>query len=277
MKPGIYDGMSAAWYHEQPGLSNSFLREFSRSPAYAITPKERTPQKQKMLDKGAAGHTMILEPDKTNDRIIRMLQGMTRKQRVGKALAKIAKKEKKILLSHDEWEQIKGMANAIRGHPQAARLLKNAAVERSLFWDHPLYGFPCKARLDIDQEGKDIRIITDLKSTSDARPDPFSRIYFNLKYYWQAYWYLEGARIVLGPKELELFVCIAVETEKPHGVWPYKTDPEDLTVARYQVPTLVDHYAECLETNQWPCYPMVDSTISMPGWARKRGYNAIFD
>lgn len=272
-EPGIYDDIPPEEYHKAAGLSKSGMVEFALSPRHYITPETITQEKQRLFDVGQATHTLILEPELETETVMVLPRGVNKTHKVGKRLAEEAKESGRVLLTSAQHDQIIGMRLSVWEHPKCRQILEGCVCEQSLFWDHPDYGFRCKARWDFHKEGKASRLVGDLKTTGDARPYKFQKVYADLKYYWQGEWYLSSGDAVLGPKEHEVFVFIVVEREPPHGVMVYEMSVEDRLAAIEEMTPLLASYAECLETREWPCYQQHTEIISLPTWAQKRIFN----
>lgn len=121
----------------------------------------------------------------------------------------------------------------------------------------------CKVRLDWYTGLKEV---VDLKSCLDASYEAFSKAIANLKYHWQAWFYLKGITTV---KEVEhtKFIFIAVEKDPPYGVAVYEATEAMLKKAQTQIEPLLDVYAQCLKTDVWPGYRDELQQIDLPRWA----------
>ena len=65
MKPGIYDGLPDAVYHDAPGVSSSVLKEMGRSPAHCRAKQDGDRNKRtKALETGIILHCAVLEPER---------------------------------------------------------------------------------------------------------------------------------------------------------------------------------------------------------------------
>jgi len=159
----------------------------------------------------------------------------------------------KTKLSPDKYGRARGTAQAVFKKKAASRLLESGWAQKSIIWKHPVYGFYCKGRTDwlCDTEEP---IVTDLKTTEKAVYHRFKWIARNLKYYWQAYWYLTGLTITTGVDHKEWRWLVA-ETYPPHESIVYVTDKEGVEGAGEQIEEVCERYAECLETGIFPGYP----------------------
>jgi exodeoxyribonuclease VIII len=62
-------------------------------------------------------------------------------------------------------------------------------------------------------------------------------------------------------------VFVAVESDYPHAAAAYMLDEKDLDRARLNARALVERYAKCRRTAEWPSYPPTIQPISLPAWA----------
>lgn len=265
IKPGFYPKMSNEEYHSSKGISKSGLVKLARSPAhYKAPPLPPT----RALVVGAAFHTAVLEPEKFKQQYAILPADMKATTKAG--IAWKAEQAGKEILSTAEGSNLPGMSKAVRDHPDASALLKYGVVEMSAFWRDPEFSFLCKCRPDFVTDGG---IVVDLKSCMDAREFPFSKVFFDKLYAWQAYWYLEGlnqaVRQGLG-KEIDHkdFAFIAVEKLPPYGVNVFFADKDLLLNALEEIEVVKTLYARCLETDTWPCYPDGPKYIELPKWKR---------
>lgn len=103
------------------------------------------------------------------------------------------------------------MAEAVRKHPEAGRLLAAATEhEVSMYAEHPT-GAPVRGRLDLLGP----RFIADVKTCRDGDPERFDRVVHGLMYHVSAANYIDIARANGLTVDEFLFIC--VETEPTLG------------------------------------------------------------
>lgn len=258
MKPGFYTDMPAEEYHATPALSKSGMAQLDRSAAHYKVPVIST--RPMMI--GSACHTATLEPEKFEEEYVILPKGRRR--------SGTHDVDGRLILNHTEGSNLPGMVEAVRNHEDAGPLLSYGQAEMSVFWEDPTYGFLCKARPDWTTDNK---IMVDLKKCQDAREWPFAKSFFNLKYDWQAYWYLNGAEEAseqaTGERvEHKDFAFIAVEEQPPHGVNVFFASKETLVVAMEEIEPIKAKYAECLKSGKWPRYESGPKYIELPNWKR---------
>ena len=152
IRPGIYRDISNSEYHSGAGLGASHLRELMRSPLHYLssvnTPHKKTPA----MKLGTATHCAILEPERFE---IEYAQApdIDKRTKDGKALWCELEQSGRVVLSSDEYLKVVEMANAIRSHELASRLLQGGVSEQSVYWNQRVLSLDveeifCKSRPD---------------------------------------------------------------------------------------------------------------------------------
>lgn len=256
-------GMPADDYHRVEALSQSGARKLLRSPAHYVLERTGPAAPTPAMQFGTSVHTAVLEPGKVGEQIA-ILPDVDRRTKEGKAaFAEFEEKNRgKIFLSSDDAVRLGACVDAVRSHPAAVRLLKDAEVELSLFWRDGKYDVPCKGRLDIRSLGG----ITDLKTTSDASPEAFARSAASFFYHCQAAHYFSGCEHVIGETPA-FFAIIAVETEPPHAVAVYTMPSNAIMAGMRLMDKALARYAECIKSGKWQGYPDTIETLPFPRWA----------
>lgn len=265
---GLRFGLDAEHYHAMPGVSNSGLRDFARSPLhyYSLhldlnrpTPAEKAGQLE-----GTLAHCAILEPGQFDARYA-----------VGPDVSR-ATKEWKAWEASETRQAIKpqqsavarSQARSVRLLPDVAALLSVGQPEVSAFWIDEATGEPCRCRPDWVRPVADGRgvILLDVKTCSDADPEEFARQVARKGYHRQAAWYTDGYQAASGQPVLG-FVFVAVEDAWPFAASAVMLDDEGLQRGREQNRALMESFAECRRTNVWPGYGSAIVPITLPAWA----------
>lgn len=261
--------MTNAEYHETPAVSKSDLDLISRSPMHyklaKQSPKEQTPS---ML-LGSVVHKLVLEPESFDAEYIAAPE-CDRRTKAGKeAWAEFMEKctAEQTVIDAATLSIAQEIAEAVRKHPLAAKLLQGGKAETSHFWNDD-NGIECKCRPDYLRE--DIRTVVDLKTTQNSSPEEFMKSAYNFRYHVQAAWYLDGLRR-LG-FDVEHFMFIAVETKPPYPVVVYNADELMMQLGRAAYKEDMETYRTCLTTGNWYAYeekPEVHS-LSIPDWVARK-------
>ncbi len=133
-KTGIYRDISSVEYHAGPGLGSSHLRELLRSPLHYKTSINSPSKETPAMKLGTATHCVILEPERFEIEYVEA-PCVDRRTKDGKALWSELEQSGRIILSSDEYIKVTDMANAIRGHDLASKLITGGASEQSVYWD----------------------------------------------------------------------------------------------------------------------------------------------
>lgn len=262
MKAGeICEGMSFESYHAFEAASSSLLSMVRISPAHCLEYLSAKREVTDALKIGQAVHCYTLEPDKFS---LRFVEGpdCDRRTKDGKAewANFLARHEGKAILKRDQFQTVLSVGRAIAESPTAAKLLEGAHPELSIFWESE--GEQCKGRLDA--WNADMEAVVDIKTTQDASPRAFERTIFQMGYYRQAAWYMEGmAECGLSPKT---FVFIAVEKEPPYGISFHAISPTLIKYGKAENNELLKTYSQCRRSNSWPGYPATIREILPPPW-----------
>lgn len=252
-------------YHHLKAVSPSQIKELKRSPLhyydrFLAEDREKKPPSDAML-KGTALHTAVLEPNLWDKTIAVPPHSFDRRTKVGKELA--AEFEKKsagmIVLSPDDADEVRRMADAVRKHPAAGFLLElPGRREASYTWTDPATGLECKTRPD--WHSLDGRIVVDIKTAADASRAEFARSISNFDYHVQAAWNLDA-------HGGELFLSVVVENVRPYAVAVYPASGAMIAAGQRRIEQAMTLLAECWKENRWPGYgDLVQEPIDLPAW-----------
>lgn len=249
-------------YSARAGVRASLLKEILRSPAHArelmMHPKEPTPQ----MELGIAVHSAILEPD-TFEKYIAAPK-FDKRTKEGKAAAADFESSNagRIPIDEEKYKILEGCVKSVYAHASAGSILSDGRTELTVQWRDGEFDLMCKARPDLYKEG----LCVDVKTTSDASPEGFSRQIANLRYHVQAFHYLRGLTAATGTTH-ETFLIVAVETKAPFAVATYQLDFGTLEKAEAMWRKAMGLYAQCITLNEWPAYSENIQQIGLPAWA----------
>lgn len=252
MKQGIYQNFPRVEYDKVLALNFSGMKSLKSCPAdFMYDFKNEKITTAAMLD-GLAFHWRVFEEKKYLSNV-KFLEGR---------LKTTKKVGNDIYIHPDKGIEFENMYSSIKKSEVTKNLLSSGCSEVTIFWNDPEMGIPCKARLDwINEKHK---IITDLKTTADARLFGFTRSVVKYKYYWQAYWYKEGMGVVTGEPYLFWFLCI--EGSPYYHFKRRRLPSSELLKAENQIRDLKFLFRECLDKDSWPGWEDDLEDIILPGY-----------
>jgi hypothetical protein len=262
MENGIYKNLPAEQYFAEDRINCSGLKLIARTPAhfkyYKEHLNEKPPTPQMLL--GTAVHCAVLEPGTFKDRYA-VAPACDKRTKEGKAIWAELEASKKLILSASDYEAVAGMSKSVLTHETASKLLAAGDPEVTVLTD--IEGIPAKARLDWYRNG----IVLDLKTTTDASPEQFSRSCANFAYALQNSFYIDCCNSI--GLECHTFLFICVESNSPHQVAIYELDDRSIEWGRDHYKASLNKYRECMALNDWPGYEASIQTISLPAWTLK--------
>ena len=262
-----HPGLTNEAYHELEAVSPSRLKVLARSPLHYwdrfLAPDREKSEPTAAMQLGTALHTAVLEPELWDETIAVPPHSFDRRTKAGKerADAFAAESEGRLVLTPDDADTVRRMADAVRRHPAAAFLLElPGRREASYTWIDPETGLACKTRPDWHSE--DCRIVVDVKTTKDASRAEFMRSIANFDYHVQAAWNR-------GALSAEQFLSVAVENVRPFAVAVYPASAAMLAAGERRIDRAMEQLADCWRTGVWPGYgDLIAEEIELPGWCR---------
>ena len=259
--------LSNADYHQLAAVSPSRIKLLARSPLHFydayLAPDRVIPEPTPAMMRGTALHTAVLEPELWDATVAVPPHQFDRRTKAGRELAAEFERENagRIILSPDDADEVRRMADAVRRHPAARFLLElPGRCEASYTWRDPATGVECKTRPD--WHSADNRLVVDLKSTKDASRGEFAKSISNYDYHVQAAWN-QGA---LGAEQ---FLTIAVESTRPYAVAVYPASNDMIAAGQRRIDAALNLLAECFASGIWPGYgDMIQEPIDLPSWCR---------
>lgn len=262
---GIFPGMPAADYFAIEAMSQSGAKEIRRSPMHYRFARDNPTAPTDAMRLGTAIHDGVLEPDKFAERVVAM-PVLNARTRAGRAMrdAFLAANAGRVVLSADDFDRARRCIDAVMRHPAAIAMLTGAQIETAFFWVDAEFRVPCKGRTDISNHGG----MADLKTTTDASAEEYSRTIANYAYHAQAAHYFSGAEH-LEHKTPDFFVHLVVETEPPHGVAAYEIPGNAIKTGAELMREALRRYRDSLASGFWPGYPRTIQRITLPRWATR--------
>lgn len=265
---GIYYDLPESEYRRYPALSQSGLKELSRSPAHYKSYLDRGIEETPAMRAGKIVHLLALEPEIAKTRIVVCdVLRITEKLR--------ADNPGKLVCRLDEFLKYKLAIDNFKNHKAVKYILDGAKFEVSFFWE--MSGIPCKARFDIYNPDKNIfvdvkwsgvDIISQRKIKGDGfdRASELERHIYDQKLHWQNAFYTEAALHLTG-KDPKFNGWIFIESHPPHLIMPYSPDFGFLEVARQEYGPLLELYSSCVSVDSWKGPEEKFYTASPPHYA----------
>lgn len=278
ISPGIYDNISDREYRAIGAVSQSILKQFSKS-AKAAKESRDWPRDSDAFRLGNAADTLLFRPAEYEERYIEyagsyLKDGTTwteaRRGFGWELFKKEADEAGKIVLASDEAKEVRTLADACLKHETAATLLSGGQAHLVVIWEDDATGLLCKAQLDYWQD--DCRRINDVKTTRNIEPKAWAADSFKFGYHVQAAFYIDGLAKALGISPGEIaFTDIAIEknTIRPDVVC-YEVPRELVAYGRKQYQGWLEQYAECEASGEWPGIAERGFMMTeVPAWAER--------
>lgn len=269
---GLVRDMEAETYHSIHAMSAGGLKRMRQSPAHfyglqldPMRPKAGEPTPA--LAFGTLFHTALFEADQLAARYVVKPEDHDGRTKEGKQWK--AENAGRLIATGAEYEAARIMARNVRADPDIAALMSDGYGESSAFWIDPQTGELCKCRPDWTSPAGDGVILLDGKSCQDASAEGFGRAIWNYGYHLQAAWYTDGFEAATG-QHVHGFVFAAVESTWPHAAAAYMLGDDVLDHARRENRRLLDLYAECKRTGEWPGYQSGIQIVNLPTWAQRQ-------
>jgi len=274
-EPGIYPHMLDAEYRQIEALNQSTIKVIDERHVHAgwqalYRPTEPT---QAMIE-GTAFHLLVLEPHLFDEQFTSFPMQEEKPESVvikrGKANLAIwaeweAENKARYGLKPDKIAELKEQAAHIRKHPVVGKWIKNAQMrEFVVLWEHPEFGFPCKAKVDavtVDEW----TWVWDLKTTRDASRDFWKKEIHNRNYLVQAEWTLQGLNEI-SPYDRR-FAFAACETDGYRDIAVYECGPATRFEAKHRIQKVCRKWSDALLRNEFAGMPTDVQQIEVPGWA----------
>ena len=264
-------------HHADQAVGSSGLKLIARSPlhywqAYINSERERK-EPTPAMKIGTAWHAAFFEPEEFARNYIEIPQGLDRRTKEGKQLFTELEESGKIPLAFDEMLRIKTMAITAKDHPMSQRIfaIKGGMAEVSMF--ALMDGVRVKIRPDyflppcVEYPNG---LIVDGKTGEDMSPSGFDKYAMNWNLALQAAFYVDVFQHVYDLDEPPAFMWCGQEKEAPYSTAWYSASDEVLEYGRFQYAPLLEIYAECMSTGQWPGYDEQVTELKLPAWVKKQ-------
>lgn len=267
-KTGVFENVPFSTYRQWNAVNNSLLWTLrTKSPLHAKWEHDNPQPPTPALRLGLIEHVLILEPELFAKRYI-VAPEINKRTKAGKEewnmLLAQADEQGKNVISASEYEQAQAMAKAVREQP-VFNLVKGGKSEVSIVWMDEETGLLCKSRMDYVHF--EVDLVIDLKTTTDAAREKFSRSIASFGYYQQAAFYSEGYEKATGRTPEWTF--LPVEKSEPYAAAAYTLGSNSLEAGKISYRIALKEYARCVESGNWPGYCDAAKLVEMPDWAIK--------
>lgn len=262
----VYD-LSNEDYHAHPAISKSGLFDFASCPAnfFALHLAEDRPaiEETAWQRTGTLLHTLVLEPSTFESRYA-VGPDANRNSKAWKDFADSVT-DGRALLKPSEYEEGKRQAESLLSHSEVREAMTSGRAEVSAFWIDEETGVQCRCRPDwVYDLGEPGVILMDVK-TGNPDPDIFRLQAAKLGYDIQDAMYSEGYEAASRRKVLA-FVFAIVDPSYPYLSSCCVLDDDSRESGKRKYRALLNKYAECKKTNQWPGWNGIQ-TIRLPNYA----------
>ena len=256
---------------EKRKLSYSSLKQFARSPIHYIQYLNQKFEPSDSMVLGSLVDCLLLTPDDFEKTYL-VIPKIDRRSKAGKeAFAEAQEKASEqnlTIVSEVQFNTAQIMVEQVWNNQEAATIL-NATTEtqKRIEWNHK--GLPFIGYLDGAgqfEQGK--KFIFDLKTTSDASLDTYTKQLINLKYDLQiAMYYLAYQRQNF---EQPLAYHIVVENKAPYSCNVFRLSDTVLEAGKRVYDNLCDQFKNCLEENLWHMsyeyFQEPNQILDLPDW-----------
>jgi hypothetical protein len=248
-KNAIIHDLPSTEYRSRPGANASFLKKFAVSPLYAANDDFES---SAATDLGEFIHALTIDPASLENFACLPTTGEGSKKA---REAWRAEHPEGVLLSPSAMENGKAAAAGLKANRHFTEYMSMPSMktEVSLFCNHPKYGFPMKARIDMLVQEDDRILIGDVKSY--GKPLTKKTLFWDIRdrgYDIQLVHYRRCLQIITNrtPEEMALFF---IESEtKAHDSAKVMLDEGWLAHAEHRLDEYYRIYADCHESGVFP-------------------------
>lgn len=265
LPPGLSIGTPAELYHRRVlgVVSNSALKQFSRTPRHYRAWVDGLDKESPALDFGRAFHCALLEPE----RFAAAFPILPEFKGTGSVKAREAWVEDQgpdaQPIKPEAADRIAAMVASVRDHPIAREASRHGLAEVTLTWQDEPTSLWHKARADYWREDK--ALLLEVKTCRDASPAGFVRAIAEYRYHVGAALYVEGFQAL--DKPIKHYVMLAIESDPPHACATYTLSAETEGRGFDLLEREREAFAACLRADYWPAYSDKTIALSLPRWA----------
>lgn len=256
---GIHRNVPFSDYLAWPGISQSTLKGYARSPKHGRHLELHGREASASLRFGDAADAAIFEPE----RFARDYVALPKFD--GHPNSKVHKEAKaaweasnadKVIITSQQMADAMELRDTIRRNKRAWHLLAEAKGIRQLSfaWVDAETGLACKGRCDVlcQANYEDLKgpCLVDLKTTRWPDPSTFPKDVGLYSYHMQLAFYLDGLNAISPAARRPIIV--AVENAAPFDVVTHELSSAAIESGRIRYRRLLRNYRECQDKNHWP-------------------------
>lgn len=266
-EPYWKQGLSIEAYHSEKNfVSSGGLRHFARSPEhfYEHVLMNRPNESTEAMKFGNLVHMALLEPRRfaENLRVEPEINRRSSKERQKLEDWKLSLPPDAITIRQSDLEVVSRIRQKIEKHKVARGMLQTGDREWSGFAKCPMTGLGLRCRPDFMD--RNVGIVMDVKTTTDARREVFNRKVQELDYDLAAWMYLHVASLVEGTN-FDQFYWLAVEKTPPFAIALHNAE-YFLEFGEFKFKQQIRRLVKCVEKNEWPSYQEEADFIHPTDW-----------
>lgn len=242
----IIENMPENEYHAHDSISKTGLWTLYKKTPYHFFYGEK--KETNAMRFGSAAHTAVLEPIKFETRYVRGADN--RRGNQWKDICAEAEAQGKTALTYEEYDDALRLRDVVQKHALIQKITAGQTlVEHSAFWEDD--GITVRCRPDLVNPS--LKIMADLKSTTDASAWKFAQRATDFGYHVQESVYTHGWQKA-GGCQIDAFVFITVESEPPFAHVIYELEPSAAQEGWLVYEKALELYKKCKAENKWPSY-----------------------
>ncbi len=215
------------------------LAKMADSPAHYLASLSEGDEPTAAMERGSATHSLVLGGPK-----VIAYQGAVRRGKEWEAFE--ARHPDKLILTAKDYDIARRMADAVRAHPEAMRVL-TGTCEKTLFWE--MQGRKCRATPDCVGDG----FVTELKTARTSDPVRFAWQAAKMGYLAQCSWYETAIEMVHGKRPKDFYI-VAVESSEPYPVTVLQLTPRARLQGEKMWRGWFERLRACEESGHFPAY-----------------------
>jgi hypothetical protein len=240
--------------------SSTFLRTLqTKSPAHALAEKKAEKKTKKCFEIGTLIHTLILEPETFESRY-GVFDGDFRTKEAKEMKADFDSRNITVIKTGD-YENALACAEAMKNFHFYDMIFGHGYPEVSFFAE--IDGVKLKARPDWVQESTGRMF--DLKTTTDASPEAFTKSVGKYGYHVQACLAIRLYEACYG-KPCDDYLWVVIEKEPPYAITLNKMSPEMRLNGNLKLNLAIEKYQKCLETGIFEAYSPSINVLELNPW-----------